>query len=112
MLEARILCCCLASAVWAQPQTPSTQAQTLTTSPSPSSSPLGTALVDGTNTSQALDTPSAVAALPSSSYSYAISVRFFESDTSCGPGVYSLTELVVLAASGGSSIDALVQVRD
>lgn len=102
-----------------QPQTPSaisaTQARTLTPSPSPSSSSLGTALVDGTNASQALDPPSAIAALPSSSYSYAISVRFFESDTSCGPGVYSLTELVVLAATGGGGagqIDALVQVRD
>lgn len=90
------------------------QTGSVTSSPSPTQlpTPLGIALLDGTNATQASAALDSGVALPGGSSSFAASLRITETDASCGPGKYSLTELVLLASlvGGGSTAHAAVQV--
>jgi len=98
-----------------QSQSPSqsqTQTQTRTASvtqtASRTSTPIGSVMFDGTQSRSAsvFTGPSDCVSLSSSTIKFAVSFQILETDSSCGPGQYSLTEMSLALAQSASVTSA------
>lgn len=105
------MCVLLLRGAAAQAESPS-QTQTVSSSPTPSATPVWTTLFDGTaqQAQPVLTGADSTTALTGSSLA-AVSFVVSESDAACGPGQWSLTQLVLpLSRSTGGNTTLTLQL--